>query len=70
MGEPAIPFLSQVKRKDAPDYYKVIKHPMDLGTMAKNLRNEAYNNKKQFTDHLQLIRDNCYTYNTEPGNYY
>ncbi|KAJ1832975.1 Transcriptional activator spt7, partial [Coemansia sp. RSA 2703] len=70
MGEAAAPFLNQVKRKDAPDYYKVIKHPMDLGAMAKNLRNEAYDSKRQFADHLQLIRDNCYTYNTEPGNYY
>ncbi|KAJ2474895.1 Transcriptional activator spt7, partial [Coemansia sp. RSA 2320] len=70
MGDVSAPFLSQVKRKDAPDYYKVIKHPMDLSAMAKNLRNEMYNSKRQFTDHLQLIRDNCYTYNTEPGNYY
>ncbi|KAJ2765331.1 Transcriptional activator spt7, partial [Coemansia nantahalensis] len=70
MGEAALPFLNQVKRKEAPDYYKVIKRPMDLGTMAKNLRNEAYNSKRQFADHLQLIRDNCYTYNTEPNNYY
>ncbi|KAJ1668138.1 Transcriptional activator spt7 [Coemansia sp. RSA 1646] len=70
IGEAAIPFLSQVKRKDAPDYYKVIKHPMDLGAMAKNLRNEVYNHKKQFWEHLQLIRDNCYAYNTDPGNYY
>ncbi|KAJ2665163.1 Transcriptional activator spt7 [Coemansia sp. RSA 1200] len=70
IGEAAVPFLSQVKRKDAPDYYKVIKQPMDLGAMAKNLRNEAYNNKKQFMDHLQLIHSNCYTYNTDPGNYY
>ncbi|KAJ2782837.1 Transcriptional activator spt7 [Coemansia javaensis] len=70
MGEAAQPFLNQVKRKDAPDYYKVIKRPMDLGTMAKHLRNEAYNSKRQFADHLQLIRDNCYTYNTEPDNYY
>lgn len=70
MGNVALPFLSQVKRKDAPDYYKVISHPMDLGSMTKNLRNEVYNSKKQFADHLQLIRDNCYAYNTEPGNYY
>ncbi|KAJ2501883.1 Transcriptional activator spt7 [Coemansia sp. RSA 1972] len=70
MGEAVQPFLNQVKRKDAPDYYKVIKHPMDLAAMAKNLKSEAYNSKRQFADHLQLIRDNCYTYNTEPGNYY
>ncbi|KAJ1729463.1 Transcriptional activator spt7, partial [Coemansia biformis] len=70
MGEAALPFLNQVKRKDAPDYHKVIKRPMDLGLIAKHLRNEAYNSKRQFADHLQLIRDNCYTYNTEPNNYY
>ncbi|KAJ2317894.1 Transcriptional activator spt7 [Coemansia sp. RSA 2704] len=70
MGDAAAPFLSQVKRKEAPDYYRVIKRPMDLGAMAKNLRAEAYDSKRQFAEHLQLIRDNCYTYNTEPGNYY
>ncbi|KAJ2015662.1 Transcriptional activator spt7 [Coemansia sp. S680] len=70
MGEASVPFLYPVKRKDAPDYLKVIKHPMDLAAMSKNLRNEVYNSKRQFSDHLQLIRDNCYTYNTEPGNYY
>ncbi|KAJ2110696.1 Transcriptional activator spt7, partial [Coemansia sp. RSA 922] len=70
MGEASVPFLYPVKRKDAPDYLKVIKHPMDLAAMTKNLRNEVYNSKRQFSDHLQLIRDNCYTYNTEPGNYY
>ncbi|KAJ2489527.1 Transcriptional activator spt7 [Coemansia sp. RSA 2050] len=70
MGEASVPFHYQVKRKDAPDYLKVIKNPMDLAAMAKNLRNEVYNSKRQFFDHLQLIRDNCYTYNTEPGNYY
>ncbi|PIA19195.1 Bromodomain-containing protein, partial [Coemansia reversa NRRL 1564] len=65
MGDVAAPFLSQVKRKDAPDYYKVIRQPMDLGTMVRNLRSETYNSKRQFADHLQLVRDNCYTYNTE-----
>ncbi|KAJ2084168.1 Transcriptional activator spt7 [Coemansia sp. RSA 988] len=70
MGDVAAPFLSQVKRKDAPDYYKVIRQPMDLGTMVRNLRNETYNSKRQFMDHLQLVHNNCYTYNTEPGNYY
>ncbi|KAJ2653855.1 Transcriptional activator spt7 [Coemansia sp. RSA 1250] len=70
MGEAAQPFLSQVKRKEAPDYYKVIRQPMDLGAMAKNLRAEQYDSKRQFWAHLQLIRDNCYTYNTEPNNYY
>jgi hypothetical protein len=32
------PFLRPVRKGDAPDYYKVIKSPMDFKTMAKKLR--------------------------------
>ncbi|KAJ1954316.1 Transcriptional activator spt7 [Linderina pennispora] len=70
MGAASAPFLTQVKRRDAPDYYEVIENPMDLSTMAKKLRALHYNSKDEFWGDVQQIRDNCYTYNTEPGNVY
>ncbi len=33
------PFLAAVSRKEAPDYYDIIKHPMDLAKVSDKLRN-------------------------------
>ncbi|OMJ30089.1 Transcriptional activator spt7 [Smittium culicis] len=70
MGSISLPFLSQVKRRDAPDYYDVISNPMDLGTMSKRLKNLYYRSKKEFEDDIKLIRNNCYQYNTAPSHPY
>lgn len=59
-------FLSKVSKRDAPDYYDVIKHPMDLGTMQKKVKSAQYKNKKQFAHDLNLIWDNCLLYNSDP----
>jgi transcriptional activator SPT7 len=36
--EHAYPFLTRVKKVDAPDYYTVIKNPMDLSIMVKKVK--------------------------------
>ncbi|CDS01567.1 hypothetical protein [Sporisorium scitamineum] len=59
-------FLSKVSKRDAPDYYDVIKHPMDLGTMQKKVKSGQYKSKKQFAHDLNLIWDNCLVYNSDP----
>lgn len=59
------PFLHRVSKKAVPDYCNVILRPMDLGTMHKKLRNREYASKQEFAADLQLIHDNCLTYNTE-----
>ncbi|TKY88787.1 hypothetical protein EX895_002418 [Sporisorium graminicola] len=61
-------FLSKVSKRDAPDYYDVIKHPMDLGTMQKKVKSGQYKNKKQFAHDLNLIWDNCLLYNSDPSH--
>ena len=43
---------------------KVIKNPMDLGTMARNLKAFHYKSKDHFVKDLYLIFSNCLTYNT------
>ncbi|KAG8996893.1 Transcriptional activator spt7 [Tulasnella sp. 427] len=66
--EHAEPFLKKVNKTIAPDYYDVIKHPMDLGTMSKNIKSNRYKNKAEFAADLNLIWDNCLTYNSRPDH--
>lgn len=64
------PFLIKVNRREYPDYYEIIKNPMDLGTMTKKLRSLEYFSRAQFVADLDLIWQNCFTYNTDPANIY
>lgn len=57
-------FLHRVKKSEAPDYYEVIKNPMDLGTMTKKLQKGEYKSRQTFTSDLSLIFSNCRAYNT------
>ena len=45
------------------DYPKIITNPMDLGTVKKNLLEGKYQNIKEFLDDVNLIWNNCRTYN-------
>ena len=66
--EHSTPFLNPVKKKDAPDYYVIIKYPMDLGTMTKKLKQLAYKSKKEFVDDLTQIWKNCLRFNSNPDH--
>ncbi|KAF2144510.1 uncharacterized protein K452DRAFT_295944 [Aplosporella prunicola CBS 121167] len=69
MTEHAAPFLQRVNKRDAPDYYQVIKQPMDIGTMIKKLKSLVYKSKKEFVDDLNLIWSNCLKYNADPAHF-
>ncbi|KAL4918542.1 hypothetical protein BDW62DRAFT_181068 [Aspergillus aurantiobrunneus] len=69
MTEHSSAFLTRVNKRDAPDYYAVIKHPMDLGTMTKKLKALQYKSKQEFVDDLNLIWSNCLKYNTNPEHF-
>lgn len=60
----AAAFLSRVKKADAPDYYDIIKKPMDLGAVLKKVKSGQYKAKGQFIEDLELIWSNCFTYNS------
>ncbi|KAI9315156.1 hypothetical protein BX666DRAFT_1959745 [Dichotomocladium elegans] len=64
--EHSAPFLNKVTKREAPDYFDVIKNPMDLGTVTKKLKALQYKSKKEFADDLYLIYENCLAYNTNP----
>ncbi|RMZ87145.1 hypothetical protein DV736_g5627, partial [Chaetothyriales sp. CBS 134916] len=66
--EHSTPFLNPVKKKDAPDYFVVIKQPMDLGTMTKKLKSLSYKSKKDFVDDLYQIWKNCLKFNSSPDH--
>lgn len=68
-GEHAHPFLQRVNKREAPDYYNVIKHPMDIGTMMKKLKQLQYKSKKEFVEDLMLIWSNCLKYNADPSHF-
>uniref|UniRef100_A0A7E4V2X9 Bromodomain-containing protein 2 n=1 Tax=Panagrellus redivivus TaxID=6233 RepID=A0A7E4V2X9_PANRE len=45
------------------DYYDVIKKPMDLGSVKKQLDNKLYANVEEFRDDMLLIFQNCFKFN-------
>ena len=48
-----------------PDYFEVIKKPMDLGTIRKKLENGCYHELKEFEAHVHLTFDNAMLYNPQ-----
>lgn len=52
-----------------PDYYEVVKKPMDLGTIKNKLATCEYNNCKEFIDDVELVFSNCILYNEEASDY-
>ncbi|KAI4165048.1 MAG: hypothetical protein LQ342_001325 [Letrouitia transgressa] len=69
MTEHSTAFLQRVNKREAPDYYNVIKQPMDLGTMTKKLKAVQYKSKQEFVHDLNLIWSNCLRYNATPDHF-
>ena len=46
-----------------PDYPKIIKYPKDLGSIKNQLENNKYDTIQDFLNDVQLVWDNCHTYN-------
>jgi hypothetical protein len=47
------------------DYPNIIKYPMDLSTLSKKFKEEKYSKVEEVLDDIQLIWDNCKTYNPD-----
>ncbi|KAF2076619.1 hypothetical protein CYY_002105 [Polysphondylium violaceum] len=67
-SEYSYPFLAKVKPSEAPNYYEIIKKPMDLSLMTKKLKKLEYTSKAEFQLDLNLIFTNCRMYNTDPSS--
>ncbi|XP_077110815.1 nucleosome-remodeling factor subunit BPTF isoform X2 [Ranitomeya variabilis] len=65
----AWPFLEAVDPEDAPDYYAVIKEPMDLATMEDRIRSRYYKKLTEFVADMTKIFDNCRYYNPSESTF-
>ncbi|CAO3608282.1 unnamed protein product [Cunninghamella blakesleeana] len=50
-------------KQGIPQYYEIIKKPMDLGTIKSKLKNNQYLSVQQFDDDVHLMFNNCYKFN-------
>ncbi|XP_053530358.1 nucleosome-remodeling factor subunit BPTF isoform X4 [Ictalurus punctatus] len=66
----AWPFLEPVDPNDAPDYYGVIKEPMDLSTMEQRVQKRFYSKLTEFVADMTKIFDNCRYYNPSDSPFY
>ncbi|XP_027283571.2 nucleosome-remodeling factor subunit BPTF isoform X13 [Cricetulus griseus] len=66
----AWPFLEPVDPNDAPDYYGVIKEPMDLATMEERIQKRYYEKLTEFVADMTKIFDNCRYYNPSDSPFY
>ncbi|KAJ3045240.1 Bromodomain containing protein 3 [Rhizophlyctis rosea] len=66
----AWPFLRPVDpvAAGAPDYFDIIKHPMDLSTIETKLSSREYETVEGFAADIKLMLDNCSTYNPPTHN--
>ncbi|KND04068.1 uncharacterized protein SPPG_01510 [Spizellomyces punctatus DAOM BR117] len=63
----AWPFTEPVS--GVPDYYDIIKHPMDLRTMGEHLEDGKYQSIAEFEAEFALIVQNCKIYNEDHTPY-
>uniref|UniRef100_A0A8C6T5P3 Bromodomain containing 4 n=1 Tax=Neogobius melanostomus TaxID=47308 RepID=A0A8C6T5P3_9GOBI len=65
----AWPFQAPVDaiKLNLPDYYSIIKIPMDMGTIKKRLENSYYRNAQECIQDFNTMFTNCYIYN-KPGD--
>ncbi|KAI5818207.1 Bromodomain-containing protein [Pyronema omphalodes] len=61
----AFPFYHPVDpvALNIPDYFKIIKKPMDLSTIADKLKLNSYENASEFEQDMRLMFNNCYKFN-------
>ncbi|XP_072386734.1 nucleosome-remodeling factor subunit NURF301 isoform X2 [Diabrotica undecimpunctata] len=66
----AWPFMEPVDPNEAPDYYKVIKEPMDLQMIETKINDQVYTKLSEFIGDMTKIFDNCRYYNPKESPFY
>ncbi|OQS54648.1 GCN5 [Ecytonucleospora hepatopenaei] len=64
------PFLEPVSAKDVPDYFTIIKRPMDLSKIKHKYIKKEYNEFFEFREDVMLMINNCKTFNASHTQYY
>ncbi len=70
--ESADPFLYRVDpvKLGIPNYFDIIKYPMDLSTVEKKLRNRIYETESEFESDIYQIWENAMTFNPDGSMVY
>lgn len=68
IGKEAVIFMAPVDLREVPDYFSIVKEPMDLGTIRKRLEQGFYENPRDFAEDMRLVWSNCALYNKK-GEY-
>lgn len=63
-------FREPVDVNEVPDYTDIVKHPMDLSTMATKLKNGAYESLDDMEADFDLMIRNCLAYNNKDTIFY
>lgn len=68
----AMPFRTPVDPNalGIPDYFEIIKKPMDMSSIKRNLDNGTYKNPWEFVDDVWLMFDNAWVYNRKTSRVY
>ncbi|PVD33659.1 hypothetical protein C0Q70_04917 [Pomacea canaliculata] len=64
------PFLEPVDKKEVPDYYSIIRKPMDFQTMQKKCARLSYSSPQEFVEDAILVFSNAATYNQPNSEVY
>uniref|UniRef100_A0AAR5PPQ8 Nucleosome-remodeling factor subunit NURF301 n=1 Tax=Dendroctonus ponderosae TaxID=77166 RepID=A0AAR5PPQ8_DENPD len=70
MHKSAWPFMEPVDPTEAPDYYKVIKEPMDLQMIENKINDQVYTKLSEFIGDMTKIFDNCRYYNPKESPFF
>lgn len=65
----AWPFHEPVDPQEVPDYYDVVKDPVDLKMVGARIKEKAYTCKEDFVRDINKMFDNCRKYNAEGSLY-
>ncbi|CAH3126773.1 unnamed protein product [Porites lobata] len=63
------PFQKAVSSKQVPDYYDVVKTPIDLSTIRQQVQGHAYQNRDEFMEHVRMMHRNSVLYNGETHDF-
>ena len=57
------PFMTKPCKKTYPQYYNVVKNPIDMETINKRIKSKVYKTLEEFSADVNLMFDNCKLYN-------
>lgn len=63
-------FLSPVSRSEVPDYYEIIKEPMEWATISAKLDEHQYHTVKDFAHDVNLVLNNAMLYNKQETSFH